>query len=164
MAQLDIIFSPFSFYPNDVFSIFIRKEKSQFKHSKVIHSSDESIIQNSLECGIGFDYNHESREYDFHQDCFAMKFNDSIKSPLSYTGLIYLHYEKEAIQNILKKYDTSSNDLLDDVFFHMYKSFVLEIDAISNPIPVSEGNEPLRFIFTTHLSYLIEMLKPHHSN
>lgn len=62
-----------------------------------------------------------------------------------------MFHGKDALQSILKKHKDHSltDDVLDKVYFKVYKSFVEEMDGIDNGVPQFDG-EP-KYMIQTHL-------------
>lgn len=61
---------------------------------------------------------------------------------LSSAGLIYTHFGREIIKELLKKENIEENvrDQLNEILFNkLYETFVLEIDAIDNGVDISEN-------------------------
>lgn len=64
--------------------------------------------------------------------------NMNYNTRLSSAGLIYAHYGKEVISNILN-IDSSDSDVL-LLYEKMYEHFVESVDAIDNGIQQFDGN------------------------
>ncbi len=61
---------------------------------------------------------------------------------LSSAGLIYVHYGREILKELLKKETIDENvkdHLIEILFDKLYDKFVQEIDAIDNGIDISEN-------------------------
>jgi uncharacterized UPF0160 family protein len=61
---------------------------------------------------------------------------------LSSAGLIYVHYGREIIKELLKKENLDENvkeHLVEILFDKLYEKFVQEIDAIDNGIDIAEN-------------------------
>jgi uncharacterized UPF0160 family protein len=61
---------------------------------------------------------------------------------LSSAGLIYVHYGREILKELLKKEAIDENDknhLADILFNKLYETFVQEIDAIDNGVDIGEN-------------------------
>ena len=102
--------------------------------------------QLDIQCDVGGIYDPEKRRFDHHQKSFETHWYSDLteeemkdKVPvtkLSSAGLIYKHFGKEVIQNICKnEYEIDLNEEeIDLVHEKLYKSFILEIDAIDNGV------------------------------
>jgi uncharacterized UPF0160 family protein len=61
---------------------------------------------------------------------------------LSSAGLIYVHYGREIIRELLNKENLTDQDkeqLAEILFDKLYETFVQEIDAIDNGVDISEN-------------------------
>lgn len=61
---------------------------------------------------------------------------------LSSAGLIYVHYGREIIRELLNKENLTDQDkkhLAEVLFDKLYETFVQEIDAIDNGVDISEN-------------------------
>ena len=69
---------------------------------------------------------------------------------LSSAGLIYKYYGKEVLASIAADYGkTLTPEQLDQLYGSIYKSFILEIDAIDNGVDPADD---YRYSISTHLS------------
>jgi uncharacterized UPF0160 family protein len=80
---------------------------------------------------------------------------------LSSAGLVYVHFGREIIEEILKKLLNQQKDvdkkLVDILFDKMYESFVIEIDAIDNGIEIAETR---KYDINTNLSSRVSYFNP----
>ena len=80
-------------------------------------------------------------------------------------GLIYKHYGREVIEQILVSLNVSK-DVLEIVFQKVYTNFVLALDAVDNginqypPDPVTKQNLEARYQITTSLPSRVGALNP----
>ncbi len=99
-------------------------------------------------------FNAEQRRFDHHQKSFTDTFHSlqpdkhwTIK--LSSAGLIYVHYGREILKELLKKEKTIDenvkNHLVEILFNKLYDKFVQKIDAI-------DIGENMKYKITTNLS------------
>jgi uncharacterized UPF0160 family protein len=150
------------FHADDVLSVYLLLQTDQFADAEVIRSRDLEVLgQCQCKVDVGGIYNHEKRAYDHHQRDFDEKFPGS-KVRMASCGLVYLHFGREVIKNILARSRmTLSPDDLEWVFSTLYTQFVEEIDAIDNGIdPVPERTVP-RYEFNTGICTRIEWKNPH---
>ena len=64
------------------------------------------------------------------------------KIKLSSAGLVYVHFGKEIIEEILKKVmkqKDADKKLIEILFDKMYENFVIEIDAIDNGVEIADN-------------------------
>jgi len=134
----------------------------KYKDAEIVRSRDYEVLDT---CNIVVDvrgvYDHEKCLYDHHQKTFSHTFNSLDKSKkwttkLSSAGLVYYHYGREIIAQILgTKVDET---VTEKVFDKVYEGFIQEIDAIDNGIHTHDG-EP-RYTINTNLSSRVGNLNP----
>jgi uncharacterized UPF0160 family protein len=79
------------------------------------------------------------------------------KIKLSSAGLVYVHFGKEVIGEILKKYNAYEPKLVEVLYDRVYEQFVREIDAIDNGIEIAEKRV---YDITTNLSSRVGHFNP----
>lgn len=110
---------------------------------------------------VGAVYDPATHRYDHHQREFQGTL-EGYKTRLSSAGLVYKHFGKEILQNILKGQvsDETLNDIgfLDTCFHKVYKNFMEHIDAIDNGVTVADAE--LKYHISTTLSARVGHLNP----
>lgn len=116
---------------------------------------------------VGGEYDPKSLRFDHHQRSFDLTLssirpelvrNKEIK--LSSAGLIYAHFGLEVIGQLLAKHKhTPTTSCLQHMFGEIYDTFVEEMDAIDNGIPMYPEGKP-RYRIGTHLSARVHNLNP----
>lgn len=128
--------------------------KLLFPDLEIIRTRDEQLL---AECDIVIDvggvYDHSKRRYDHHQKSFDHSMSTLMPdakwtTKLSSAGLVYLHYGHEVINKIIAS-DIPENKL-NSVYTKVYETFVQEVDAIDNGVPICEGTP--RYSIYTDLS------------
>jgi len=129
-----------------------------FPNLEIVRTRDEQLL---AECDIVIDvggvYDHSKRRYDHHQKSFDHSFNTLVPdakwtTKLSSAGLVYVHYGHEVINKILAS--EIPENKLNSVYNKVYESFVQEIDAIDNGVPICEGKQ--RYSICTNLSSRVD--------
>jgi len=119
--------------------------KLLFPNLEIIRTRDEQLL---AECDIVIDvggvYDHDERRYDHHQKSFNHSFSTLVPNAkwttkLSSAGLVYVHYGYEVINKIIST-DVPENKL-NSIYNKVYETFVQEIDAIDNGVPICEGKQ-----------------------
>lgn len=156
------------FHCDDVLACFLLKQLPEYKDSPIIRTRDPKVIG---ECDIVVDvggvYDHSKCRYDHHQRDFNFTLNklDPQKPfdiKLSSAGLVYYHYGRSIINNILKQqglFDAEDQYQTDILFDTIYESFIQEIDAIDNGVSICEGKP--RYTINSDLSSRVGHLRPH---
>ena len=67
---------------------------------------------------------------------------------LSSAGLIYVHFGKKVLEEVLKKISAFDPKLVDILYDKMYEQFVREVDAIDNGIEIADEK---KYEITTNL-------------
>jgi len=125
-----------------------------FPDLEIIRTRDEKLL---AECDIVIDvggvYDHSKRRYDHHQRSFDHSMSTLIPNAkwttkLSSAGLVYLHYGHDVLKTIIAS--DVPEDTLNTIYSKVYESFVQEVDAIDNGIPICEGVP--KYNIQTHLS------------
>ena len=109
---------------------------------------------------VGGEYNPEFMRFDHHQRTFDRSLHhldtskrSSIK--LSSAGLVYHHFGREIIANILGSGDQTTEKVFDKI----YDNFIIEIDAIDNGVSQYEDVTP-KYSISTNLSSRVSNLNP----
>lgn len=76
---------------------------------------------------------------------------------LSSAGLVYVHFGREILAEIVKKHSINDDKLVDVLFDKMYEQFVREIDAIDNGVEIAETK---KYDITTNLSARVSYFNP----
>ena len=76
---------------------------------------------------------------------------------LSSAGLIYVHFGKRLIAQIIEK--PAADPLVEKIFDKVYEKFMEEVDANDNGIATHEG--PARYAVTTTIASRVANLRPH---
>lgn len=110
---------------------------------EIIRTRDEDLL---AECDIVIDvgavYDHSKRRYDHHQKSFDHSMSTLMPdakwtTKLSSAGLVYVHYGREVLKNILETKISEKN--LNTIYAKVYETFVQEVDAIDNGISICDG-------------------------
>mmetsp|Transcript_1944 Transcript_1944/g.2820 ORF Transcript_1944/g.2820 Transcript_1944/m.2820 type:complete len:178 (+) Transcript_1944:187-720(+) len=138
----------------------------QFKDSVIVRTRDQELLnQLDIQCDVGAVYDPATNRFDHHQKTFTNYFYEekerknyeeglkdgSIEAgtefekgkrafKMSSAGLVYKHFGQEVIAAICK--DVFGKELnekeLDLVYFKIYDSLILEVDAIDNGVNIAK--------------------------
>ena len=81
----------------------------------------------------------------------------TFNTKLSSAGLIYVHFGKRLIAQIIEK--PVADPLVEKIFDKVYEKFMEEVDANDNGIATHEG--PARYAVTTTIASRVANLRPH---
>ena len=156
--QKTIVVHSSTFHADDSLAVYFLHNTSEFEGAQVIRTRDQSIIDKAdVVCDVGGVYNHELRRYDHHQLNFDVTFPDSL-IPCASCGLVYIHFGREIITNILKRSGRDPGPYLELLYETMYKSFVKEVDGFDNGVSPYASSPYYRI--ETHISNRIQHLNP----
>ena len=142
------------------------KQLPKYKESVIIRSREPSELEKcDIVVDVGGVYDPSKNRFDHHQRTFTETFSSinpvkPWKIKLSSAGLIYVHFGRQIIEEIVKKLTKSDKieeklvNILED---KMYEQFVREIDAIDNGVEIAEIR---KYDITTNLSSRVSYLNP----
>ena len=151
-----------SFHCDEALAIGMLKLLPQYIDAVVLRTrKPELLSQCNIVVDVGATYEPALHRYDHHQREFAGTL-EGYGTKLSSAGLVYKHFGKDIIREILKNKDgeeRETNEEFVDICFHsLYKNFIEHIDAIDNGISVSDA--PPRYHVSTTLSSRVGALNP----
>jgi uncharacterized UPF0160 family protein len=151
-----------SFHADDTLAVCLLLQTDEFSDSDVLRTREPSAYE-KCECvvDVGGVYDPDTRRYDHHQPTCHENFPGS-RVPLAACGLVYRHFGREVITNILKRHDLQISDLdLEYVYETLYFQFVQEIDAADNGISQVPASVAPRYENCTGITTRIKMKNPH---
>lgn len=117
------------FHSDEVLASSMLLYTKEFENAAIVRSRNEDLLNEmDIVCDVGAIYDHEKKRYDHHQRSFNTFWNDKTEEKgikLSSAGLIYKHYGREVLANILKEVwnTTYSQENFDKVYYKLYNSF-----------------------------------------
>ena len=149
-----------TFHADDALSVFFLLNTKEFEGSTIYRTRDPELIANAdAVADVGSVYDHEKRRYDHHQSSFNEKFPGSDILCAS-CGIIYYHFGKEIITNLLQKNGRDPGQYVDTIYEAMYFRYVQEVDAKDNGIDQYGAEFEPAYIIRTDISTRISMLNP----
>lgn len=119
-----------TFHADESLAVFMVKLLPKFKNAEIIRSRDSSVWDSS-DIVIDVSGKYDGKKYfDHHQREFAETFSDSFKTKLSSAGLIYKHFGKDILKEVL----TVDERYIDILYLKVYKEFIEALDANDNGI------------------------------
>jgi uncharacterized UPF0160 family protein len=146
-----------SFHCDEALACSMLKLLPAFKDATIVRTRNPALLE---QCGIVVDvgaiYDPATSRYDHHQREFIGVL-DGYETKLSSAGLIYKHYGRDIIREIL---GGKAEDAFVDVCYEkLYKGFMEHIDAIDNGVSIADG-VPLKYHVSTSLSSRVGALNP----
>jgi uncharacterized UPF0160 family protein len=146
---------------------FKKKSSSNFKKKWFKNRSRDPAVLDECEIvvDVGAVYDPSKNRFDHHQRTFTETFASIVPSKpwtikLSSAGLVYVHFGREVLTEILKKHGataTVDDKLVDVLYDKIYEQFVREIDAIDNGVEIADAR---RYEITTNLSARVAYFNP----
>eukprot|EP00276_Gloeochaete_wittrockiana_P017262 CAMPEP_0184347258 /NCGR_PEP_ID=MMETSP1089-20130417/15383_1 /TAXON_ID=38269 ORGANISM="Gloeochaete wittrockiana, Strain SAG46.84" /NCGR_SAMPLE_ID=MMETSP1089 /ASSEMBLY_ACC=CAM_ASM_000445 /LENGTH=337 /DNA_ID=CAMNT_0026678229 /DNA_START=191 /DNA_END=1201 /DNA_ORIENTATION=+ len=149
------------FHCDEALACFMLRQTNEFKGAKVIRSRDPKVLDPlPILVDVGAQYVPEQHRYDHHQRGFFETFDDKHDIKLSSAGLVYKHFGREIIANVLQF--PLDDPRISVIFPKLYDEFIKAIDAVDNGIEaydLGEGVKP-RYVAKTTLSHRVGYLQP----
>lgn len=131
-----------SFHADEALAVYILRLLPKFKESTLVRSRDPAKWEESdIVVDVGGKYDGV-KFFDHHQRGFEETFSADFQTKLSSAGLVYKHFGKEAISQVIKNDDTHTLELLHK---KIYEEFIEAVDANDNGISVYEETSKPRF-------------------
>ncbi|CUM62529.1 uncharacterized protein PRCAT00000080001 [Priceomyces carsonii] len=120
-----------SFHADESLAVYLVKLLPKFKDSQLIRSrKSEDWEASDIVIDVGAKYDGK-KFFDHHQREFSETFSSDFKTKLSSAGLIYKHFGKDIIGEVLKTDNQKDIELL---YIKIYKEFIEALDANDNGI------------------------------
>lgn len=138
----------------------LQNHVSQFKGGEVIRSRKPDVLATcDIVVDVGGVYDPSKMLFDHHQKTFVDTFGVEpfTKTRLSSAGLIYKHFGKEVLSDILRD-DKLSDDVLQILYMKVYETFVEAVDGVDNGVNQYEGDPA--YDSSTDLGSRVSQLNP----
>lgn len=134
-----------SFHCDEALALSLLKILPEYRNSDILRSRNPELLsQCHLLADVGAIFDPETRRFDHHQKEFTGVLQ-GYNTKLSSAGLVYQHFGREILKEILTIDNLLPKDDFVEICFHkLYKGFIEHIDAIDNGISVSD--ETPRFV------------------
>ncbi|KAJ3219831.1 hypothetical protein HDU67_009019 [Dinochytrium kinnereticum] len=148
-----------TFHADEAFAIFMLRNTLQFKDAAIIRSRVPTVLNEAdVVVDVGGEYIPEKNRYDHHQRGFMETFDSNHKTKLSSAGLIYKHFGKSVIANIL---EWPADDVrLDVLYIKLYDDFVEGFDGVDNGISRYPSDIKPLYKDSTSISSRVARLNP----
>ncbi|XP_028396435.1 UPF0160 protein MYG1, mitochondrial-like [Dendronephthya gigantea] len=150
-----------TFHCDEVLACCMLKLLPEYRDAEILRTREENLLKTcDIVVDVGGKYEPSSHRYDHHQRSFTGTMNSlagmkwNIK--LSSAGLVYLHFGKDIISQLMKR--EKDDPTVDLIYAKVYENFVQEIDAIDNGVNQFDG-EP-RYSISTNISSRVGSLNP----
>jgi len=148
---------------------------SVYKNAEITRTRDLSILSKlDIVVDVGGIYDPSTNRFDHHQKEFQDKFSDKHSIRLSSAGLIYKHFGKEVLKNLIEQkiskdlnaYDINlelTEAFLDMIYYKIYDNFIQAADAIDNGVgqfSMEGKNLEPNYTINSDLGYRISRMNP----
>lgn len=121
-----------AFHADESLAVYLLRLLPKFSDAQLVRSRNPSDWEEAdIVVDVGGKYDNGGKWYDHHQREFNENFSADFHTKLSSAGLIYKHFGKEIINEVLKLSNTADVDLL---YVKIYKEFIEALDANDNGI------------------------------
>uniref|UniRef100_A0A915KGH7 RRM domain-containing protein n=1 Tax=Romanomermis culicivorax TaxID=13658 RepID=A0A915KGH7_ROMCU len=159
-----------TFHCDEALACFMLKCLPRFSDAKVVRTRDPQLLKKcDVVVDVGGEYDPSSMRFDHHQRSFNLSLKSiesdlKFETKLSSAGLIYAHFGREIIREVLKNEQSSNmeekSSIIEILFKKCYAEFVEEIDAKDNGIDQFSSELKPKFLVTTTLSNRVAALNP----
>jgi uncharacterized UPF0160 family protein len=133
------------------------RQTNEFKDAGIVRTRDPAVInEQPIVVDVGGIYDPSKHRYDHHQRGFFETLNDKYKTKLSSAGLVYKHFGKEVLRNVLG----IDGKELETVYDRVYEHFVEGIDGIDNGVDQYPTDIRPKYKVSTDLSSRVGYLNP----
>lgn len=123
-----------SFHADEALAVYMLRLLPEYKDAMVVRSRDPVQWEES-DIVVDVSGQYDAKKYfDHHQRGFEETFNDVYKTKLSSAGLVFKHFGRDIISNILKGNEMIKEKQLNILYEKVYKNFIEAIDANDNGI------------------------------
>lgn len=156
----------------------LTKYTALYKNSTIIRTRSIPIIEKQdIVVDVGGIYDPLKHRFDHHQKEFQDFFDENHKIRLSSAGLIYKHFGREVLKNLiqenilndLENYDVCidlNEKFIEEIYYKLYDIFIQTVDAIDNGVEIypkdAFGEKPIEPQYSVHdsLTLKISRLNP----
>lgn len=148
------------FHADEALACFLLKLLPEYSNSKIIRTRDPELLEKcDVVVDVGAIYDPLKFRFDHHQRGFNEVFSSSYKTKLSSAGLIYKHFGKRVLNEVVLP--KCSQDMMEAIYEKLYKDCIEEFDAVDNGISAySSDIIPLFKTGSTSIFSSINLLNP----
>lgn len=130
--QMKICTHSGSFHADESLAVYLLRLLPKFSQAQLVRLRNPSDWETSdIVVDVGGKYDGGHKWFDHHQRDFNEFFSKDFHTKLSSAGLIYKHFGKEILEEVLKLNNPGDIDML---YVKIYKEFIEAIDANDNGV------------------------------
>ena len=131
-----------SFHADESLAVYMLRLLPEYKDAKVVRSREPAQWEESdIVVDVGAKYDGV-KFFDHHHREFMETFSDEHKTKLSSAGLVFKHFGRDIIRNVLAKSDLTEENL-NILYKRVYEHFIEALDANDNGINKYDGLKEL---------------------
>jgi len=158
LAEMKIGTHNGTFHCDEALAVAMLRMLPQYRDAQVVRTRDAAVLKDvDVVVDVGGEYNPECCRFDHHQREFHDTFSEKHDIRLSSAGLVYKHYGKDVLGELLPGKSGADINLLYHV---VYDSFIAAIDGIDNGVNQFESSQPPRYVNHTDLASRVSHLNP----
>jgi uncharacterized UPF0160 family protein len=155
--NLSIVTHSGSFHADEALAVFMLRQLPKYKNHILVRTRDPlKIAAADIVVDVGGEYSPQTNRYDHHQRSFNEVYDKNHNIKLSSAGLVYKHFGKEVIQNILG----SSPPSLLEIQSRVYDKLILSFDAIDNGVENFPSDVKPKYENPTDIAHQVARLNP----
>ncbi|KAJ3068995.1 hypothetical protein HDU98_007921 [Podochytrium sp. JEL0797] len=148
-----------TFHADETLAVFMLHNTAQFKNAPVTRTRDPAVIDaGTVVVDVGGTYEPAKFRFDHHQRGFEEVFDTKHSIKLSSAGLVYKHFGREVIANILNW--SPSDARLELVYQKIYDDFVEGFDGVDNGVSQFPAELRPKYRDGTSISSRVSKLNP----
>ncbi|KAJ3258317.1 hypothetical protein HDU77_002379 [Chytriomyces hyalinus] len=148
-----------TFHADETLAVFMLQTTAQFRGAAITRTRDEAVINAAnVVVDVGGIYDPANLRFDHHQRGFTETFDDKHDIKLSSAGLVYKHFGRQVIGNLLEWED--SDPRLELVYQKIYDDFIEGFDGVDNGVSQYPADLRPKYRDGTSISSRVAKLNP----
>ena len=148
-----------SFHCDEALGCFLLQNTKAYADAEIVRSRDpETLAGCDVVIDVGATYEPSKNRFDHHQKGFEEIFGHGFVTKLSSAGLVYKHFGREIVANVLKW--ESTDPRVEKIYLKMYKAFIEAVDANDNGVNQFDTEAPSKYEVNTSLPSRVGKLNP----
>ena len=152
-----------AFHTDEVTACAILSLLPEFSNSIIVRSRSPAVWKETyILCDVGGEYNEENRRFDHHMKEFTYTFNSELNIKMSSAGLVYKHYGRQIIAEVLKRWKLFEKyeEYMDLIYKRIYENLIAYIDGMDNGVSRYPKDVEAKYKNNTSLNNRITRVNP----
>ncbi|KAJ1661100.1 hypothetical protein IWQ61_000036 [Dispira simplex] len=146
-----------TFHCDEALAVYLLIQTTKFADAQIVRTRDAKVLATcDAVVDVGGVYDADAHRFDHHQRGFEEVFSEHHTTKLSSAGLVYKHFGREIIAQLLNLEEES----VETLYIKLYDEFVEALDAIDNGIAQYPKEVEPRYKDSTHLAARVSRLNP----